>query len=446
MKLNKNSISKAIHFLTVDIWRIRLRDLSKAKAFLLKQLRVILLAFRGFTEDKCQLHASALTFYSLLSIVPVVAMAFGVAKGFGFETMLQNQLMEKLQGQEEVATQVIAFSQALLENTKGGLIAGIGIAILIWTVIKVLGTIENSFNDIWGIRKARSLGRKFSDYLSIMLIAPILFIMSSSVTVAISSQIVRIVDSISFLGAFAPIILASLKLLPFAVIWILFTFIYMIMPNTKVKFPAALAAGIVAGTVYQLVQWIYITFQIGVAKFNAIYGSFAALPLFLVWLQLSWRILLLGAEVSFSYQNEETYEFEQDCLQASYRFKRLLTLRIMHILVRNFVDGDKPLDENQIAHSLDMPIRLVRQLLFELSEAGLVSEVKGENDKLAGYQPARDVDQLTIQYIMNTLEQHGIDTVPVAKTKEFQAIAGSLKKLNQLIINSDANLLLKDVA
>ena len=158
-------ISRIITFIKTDIWRIPLDDLSFLKSFLIKQLRIIMIAVRGFAEDKCQLRASALTFYSLLSIVPVLAMAFGIAKGFGMEKLLEEQLMGKMQGQEEVIMNVIVFARSMIESTKGGLIAGIGIVLIFWTVIKMLGNIEKSFNDIWGVKKERSICRKFSDYI-----------------------------------------------------------------------------------------------------------------------------------------------------------------------------------------------------------------------------------------------------------------------------------------
>ncbi|HQP12356.1 MAG TPA: YihY/virulence factor BrkB family protein, partial [Candidatus Omnitrophota bacterium] len=329
-------IRHLIQFLKVDIWRIRMHKLSRTKSFWLKQLRIMLLAFRGFDEDKCQLRASALTYYSLLSIVPLVAMAFGIAKGFGIEKILEKQLYEKLAGQEEVVERIISFSQTLLETTKGGVIAGVGVAILFWTVIKVLGNIESSFNDIWGIRKSRTWGRKFSDYLSIMLICPLLLIMSSSITVLVTSQVKLVVEKISFLGVLSPAIFMILSLLPYCVIWVLFTYIYIFMPNTSVSFKSGLFGGMIAGTIYQIVQWIYINFQVGVAKYGAVYGSFAALPLFLVWLQMSWIIVLFGAEISFAEQNVETYELEPDCLKASHTYKRLLALRIVQLSVKRF--------------------------------------------------------------------------------------------------------------
>ena len=163
------SLKKIIDFIRVDIWRIPMKNMPKYQFFLIKQLRVLLLAFRGYKEDKLGLRASALTYFSMMSVVPVVAMGFGIAKGFGFDKYLENQLVQNFSGQQEVLDWIIKFAHSFLENTKGGIIAGIGIAILIWAVMKVLGNIESSFNAIWQIRTPRVWFRKFSDYLSMML-------------------------------------------------------------------------------------------------------------------------------------------------------------------------------------------------------------------------------------------------------------------------------------
>ena len=438
-------ISKLINFFTTDIWRIRLKDLSRGRSFAIKQLRIVLLALRRFNENKCQLRASALTFYSLLSIVPVVAMAFGVAKGFGFQEVLEEQLLEKFSGHKEVIVQVINFAQSLLENTEGGVVAGIGVAILLWSVIKLLGTIEHSFNDIWGVKRPRTLGRKFTDYLSVMFICPILLIMSSSITVFITTQVHFITERFVFLGAFSSLIFLLLKLLPYCMVWILFTFVYVFMPNIKVKLTSCLLAGIVGGTIYAVVQWAYIVFQVGVARYNAIYGGFAALPLFLVWLQLSWLVVLLGAEISFAHQNVDTCEYEPDCLGASFSIKRLMSLRIAHLLVHNFAEGSTPLTATLIAQRLEIPMRLVRQILFELVESGIASEVKTQVYKERAYQPARDGETLSIKYVIDALEQRGVKNIPVAQTQELEALSESLRTFDNIVAKSPANKLLKDI-
>ncbi len=439
------AISRFIDFMKDDIWRIRLENLPRKKSFFIKQLRIFLLSTRGFAEDKCYLRASALTFFSLISIVPVVAMSFGIAKGFGFEKLLQKRLLEQFAGQGEIVMKIIDFAHSLLADTKGGLLAGVGVIVLFWAVIKVLGNIESSFNDIWGIKEARPLGRKFSDYLSVILLCPILMIMASSVTVFITTQVTLITEKVALLGIFSAVIFSVLKLLPYCLIWILFTFLYIFIPNTKVHFSSGILAGIIAGTIYQIVQWAYIIFQVGAAKYNAIYGSFAALPLFLIWLQLSWLIVLFGAELSFAHQNVDTCEFESDSLRISDYFKKLLSLQTCHLLVRNFAKGTGPLTATEISKRLDIPIRLVHQILYELVACGIISDRRTEEYKELTYQPARDINTLTIKFVVESLEDRGIDNIPVAQTAGLKVISEILQTFREEIKTSRINTLLKDI-
>lgn len=441
----KITIKKILTFLAEDIWRIRLRKLPKTKSFLIRNLRIILVAVRGFIEDKCQLRASALTFYTLLSIVPVVAMAFGIAKGFGFENMLEEKIREGTAAQAEVVQQVIVFARNLLDNTKGGLIAGIGIGVLFWSVIKVLGNIEVSFNHIWGVRKGRSLGRKFSDYIAIMLFCPLLLIMASSLTVFISTQVRSMAENTAILSTVGPVIVFLVRCLPYALIWVLFTSIYIIMPNTRIRFTSGLLGGIVAGTIYLIVQWGYINFQVGIARYNAIYGSFAALPLFLIWLQISWLIVLFGAEISFAHQNVGTYEFEPDTARVSTRFKRLVALLITKHIVKRFEAGKSPPTASEMAREMDIPIRLLRQVLFELAESGVLVEIRPENGNAEEYQPARNIDLITVKYVIDALDQRGVDDLELAPTDEFLAVRDHVRKIDQVTAAAPENILLKDL-
>jgi len=448
MRLKEMSIKKlsdTVQFLNTDIWRLQTHKLPPRRSFWITQLRILLLAVRRFNVDKCELRASALTYYSLLSIVPVVALAFAVAKGFGVDKILSEQLLARMQGQEEAAERIIGFARSLLENTKGGAIAGVGIVFLFWTVIKVLGNIEKSFNDIWGVKAPRAMGRKLADYLSVMMICPVLLILASSVTVLLTTQVSSMLERLSFLGYFADALIWLLELLPYGVIWLVFTFIYVFMPNTKVEVKSALWGGILAGTIYQLVQLAYITFQIGVSKYGAIYGSFAALPLFLVWLQLSWLIVLLGAEVSFAHQNVTTYEFEQDCLSASQSFKRTVALAVISHCVKKFLKGERPSTAGDICHELEMPIRLVRSVLAELTEARLLSEVCTDSAGDIAYQPACDTHLLTVASVMERLDQQGVATVPMAESPEIRKLRESLKSFREMNEQSSANLRLQDL-
>jgi membrane protein len=424
---------------------MRADKLERRKLYWLSPLRIFLLAIRRFTEDRCELRASALTFYSLLSIVPVVAMAFGVAKGFGLEKVLEAQLLEKFQGQPEMAERILGFARTLLENTKGGAIAGAGVVVLFWSVVKVLGNIEGSFNDIWGIKKARSFGRKLADYLSVMMICPVLLIIASSVTVLLTTQVAAMVEKLAFLGAAVGPIIFLLRLLPYTVIWLLFTFMYMFMPNGKVQLKSGVWGGIVAGTVYQLGQFGYLKFQIGVSSYGAIYGSFAALPLFLVWLQLSWLMVLFGAEISFARQNVAAYEFESDCSQLSQASKRTVALIIAHHCIKAFLQAEKPSTAEEIAREMEIPIRLVRSALAELTDNKILSEVYGIEVSDTAYQPGCHIDDLTVTKIVGRLDRHGSDAIPIAPSKNLDRLRDILKGFEEANEKSPANLKLQEL-
>jgi len=441
----RDYLAQLRHFFSTDIWSIPLDTAPRHRSIAVRYTRIILLSARGFVEDKCQLRASALTFYSLLSIVPVAALAFAIAKGFGFEKMLENQIMARVPGQTVAVEKVIAFSHALLQSTKGGLLAGLGIVLLLWTILKVLSHIEASFNDIWGVQESRSLSRKISDYLAILFISPILIIVSSSITVFVMTQVTTIVERISLLGFISPLIFFALKLLPYILIWILLTFVYTIIPNTTVHFRPALIAGIIAGTTYEITQWLYIHFQVGTAKYNAIYGSFAALPLFLIWLQVSWLIILFGAEISFAHQNIDTYEMESESLHISTATKRCLLVYVSHLVVDTFARGEKPLTAPQIAHRLEQPIRLTRAIIHDLTESGIFSQIKTESDKEYAYQPARDIGTLTIRSVISAVEENGDDTVSLVPSETLENISGTLASFEEALTASPENRLVRDL-
>ncbi len=475
MKKLLDKIRALIKFFERDIWKISLKDLSPRKSFLFKQARIVVLALRGFTEDKVQLRASALTYFTLLSVVPVFAMAFGIAKGFGLEAFLEKQLTSAFAGKEEVIKYILEFSESLLKTTSGGIIAGIGLIILLYTVMQVLSNIESSFNDIWQIKKSRSFSRKVSDYFALMFIAPVFFILSSGSTVFLSTKIISLSEQIAVIGFFSPVIMFFINLIPYFLIWIMLISIYMIMPNTNVKFRSALIAAIIAGTLLQLVQWGYVNFQIGVSKYNAIYGGFAALPLLLIWMQISWLVILFGAEISFANQNVEHYEFEIEAQRMSPYNQKLLALMVMNLLSKRFDNGDKALTASQIAHMLDVPIKLTRKVIDDLEEVHLITKTQGYKSKKEDYtkvarkllsdlddatfikeerveiskedafQPAFDINKITVKTVLDKLDHIGIDIIIAKKTKELEYLKDALKEFNDTIGQHSKNKLLKDI-
>ncbi len=288
-----------LHYFTIGIWQVRKDELPKKNAFFLQCSRIVSLTTTFFVKNQCTLRASALTFFTLLSIVPVAALMFGIAKGLGFEAILKAKIQQSMVGQEQVAQRIIKFSESALQNASGGIVAGVGICVLIWTALKLLGNIEKSFNAIWGISKGRSLLRRISDYLTMLIVCPLMLIIVATSSAFLVTQLHDVAERLPFSHTWITVILLGSKLFPLIIAWITFFFIYIFIPNTKVRLKSALVAGLFTGTVYLLVQYLYMFLQTKLTSYNAIYGSFAALPFFLIWLQISWILILLGAQLSF---------------------------------------------------------------------------------------------------------------------------------------------------
>ncbi len=435
-------LKKIQNFFEKDIWHLSLKGKRSSFKWVIQQIRIFILAAKGFAKDNVQLRASALTFYTLLSIVPVLAMIFGIAKGFGFKEYLQSTLTKNLSGHQAVLLEVMAFADRMLANVKGGFIAGTGLVVLIWSVMNVLGNIESSFNNIWQIKKSRGISRKISDYISLIVVAPILIFVSSGFTI---SQINDYFDNTFIVSYIGPIIKTIVWALSFSIIWFVFTLLYIIMPNTKVKFGPAFVGGIIAGTLFHILQWAYVKFQVYLSGYGAIYGSFAALPLFLMWLQYSWLIVLLGAEIAFASQNVENYEYETDSLFISNYNRRLLSLLVAHQIIKNFVEALPAQTASEISESLDIPIRLVREIIYELQESKILSETNTKNVKELAYQPAIDPINLSVSYIVDKLDKRGHEKVHASDTKELKALTEIMNTFYEDLNKSPKNKLLKEL-
>lgn len=427
-------------FITVEIWHVRNDQTSKRQFFLIRIFRIFVLAIRRFLADDCQVKASALTYYSLLSVVPVVALAFAIAKGFGFRETLELELQRQLVGQEDVVNWIKEFALSYLDNTRGGAIAGVGVAVLLWSVMKILGNIEKSFNDVWDVSQSRSMVRKFSDYISFMMVATILLVGSSGFLVFITNSI-----EVFHLGKVAtPIITWAF---PNIMIWLVFTMMFMIMPNTRVKPGAAIFGGIIAGSLFLFLQFAYINFQVGVSKYNAIYGSFAALPLFLIWLNSSWLIVLLGAELSYSAQNEKSFEFETETENMSYHYRRLVSMMLVKFAVDKFRNSDQAPSKEDFSVTLKLPTRMVSTLLNTLVEAQVLVKVIPDSgdDRDIGYLPAFDIDLMTIEAIVEKMENCGISDFHFDETPEYQIFSKIFSNFNELLHKSAENKLIRDL-
>jgi len=431
-------LKKLRTFFKEEIWSHDHTSKSRRKTFLIRQSRIYILAFKGFFEDRAAVRAAALTYFTMLSIVPIFAIVFAIARNFGFEDRLHEVINKNMAGQEDIMKWVTDMVNNLLSNAKGGVIAGVGGVILFWSVIQVLNNIEASFNDIWQIRKARSPVRKFSDYLAIIILSPFAIGLSGSVMVKMQTTALEF-------ELIKPLIQLLIKSIPFVSIWFLFTIVYIVMPNTKVKFKYALVAGIFAGTVAMIFQTLYQDLQLGVWRFNTLYGSIAMIPLFLLWLQITWLIVLMGAEISFAYQNIENYEFEEDALNLSHNNKRILALLIAHHIIKNFEEGGEPWNTEILSHELGIPMRLVNELVYDLVSAGILAELAADNPKVRSYVPAVDIHKITVDFVYGKMESVGSDHMVVTESEELNRITRIHEHILHSIRESPSNVLLKDI-
>ena len=274
--MNKR-ISDIWRFITYDIWRITENEVTRTKYSIYNVIKTVYLCVNRFTKDRLVSKASALTYSTLLAIVPIFAIAFAIARGFGVSVLMENQLRDGFGGGPQTMEAILQFVDSYLSQTKSGIFIGVGLIMLLWTVLNLISSIEITFNRIWQVKKGRSMYRKITDYFSMLLLMPILIVFSGGLSIFMSTMLKSMEDFVLL----APIVKFLIRLIPFALTWLMFTGLYIFMPNTKVKLKHALISGILAGTAYQAFQFLYISGQLWVSRYNAIYGSFAALPLFL---------------------------------------------------------------------------------------------------------------------------------------------------------------------
>lgn len=412
----KQKIADFWKFVTYDIWRITENEVTKRKYSLYTIIKTIYLCINRFTTDRLANKASALTYSTLLAIVPILAILFAIARGFGFSNLMEHQLRSGLGGNPETTEAILSFVDSYLSQTKGGIFIGIGLVMLLWTVINLITSIEITFNRIWQVKKARSMYRKITDYFSMLLLMPILIVVSGGISIFMSTMLKEMQD-FALLG---PMLKFLIRLIPFVITWIMFTGLYAYMPNTKVKLKHALISGILAGTAYQAFQFLYIGSQLWVSRYNAIYGSFAALPMFLLWLQISWTICLFGAELTYAGQNIRNFSFDKDTQNISRRYRDFISILIMSLITKRFEQNAAPYTAELISEEYHIPIRLTNQILYNLQEVNLIHEVATDekNDDIS-YQPSIDINQLSVGLLLDRLDSYGSENFKIDKEEEF---------------------------
>ena len=403
-------------------------------------LNVIWESLSSFIAGEAQLRAASLTYFTLFAIVPVFALLFGVAKGFELDIWLKRELTERMSEHNEILKWICNFADTTLQETRGGVVAGIGALILCWSVVKMIGNIEGAVNRVWHVQKNRTIFRKFTDYLSFLVIVPVLLLAASSATVFVSGYLRNLSETNTLISWSRPIIEFGLLCVPYLIVWMLFTFIYIFLPNTRVRFDAALFGGVIAGTICQLLQGGYIFVQIALSRYNVIYGSFSALPLFLIWIYLNWLILLFGVSLSFFYQ---TFDFEskqaRDC-ERTKSDKRLLALLISAVICRNFAGHKEPPSISDLAGELNLSHTMTGELTGKLLHCGVIVSVAGGEYDQARYLPALPLAEMTVVNVLLHYDELRLAEESAVTSAKVSKVTGVMEDLCKAFTTTQADI------
>lgn len=414
---------------TRDDWRIKL-------------IKTLNLSIKSFLDSDLQSRAAALTYRTILALVPALAILFAIGRGFGFQNLLQTQLFNYLPVQKDALDTVFGFVDSYLAHSSEGVFVGIGVAMLLWTMISLMNNIENSFNSIWGIKHGRSIWRKITDYTAMLFILPVLMICSSGLSIFLSSTLQNIFD-FEFMS---PIITFSLRCASFLFTWLFFTAMFILIPNTKVKFKNAFIAGIFTGTGFLILQWLFVSGQMSVSKYNAIYGSFSLLPLLLIWMQFTWVIILSGIAICYSSQSIYRFEFSNKINDISDDYRTKITLAIMCVITKHFDKGNKAITLDELTEKYDFPPRIAIDIIEKLIDARLIVKVINDDaENEPGLQPALNINRLSVAHVLSVLKNNGETGFVPNFNENFNNINITIDNLERQISTDAQSILIKDL-
>lgn len=393
-----------------------------------KMVKIINLSVQSFLDRDLQLRAASLTYSTVLAIVPALAMLFAIARGFGFQNLMQSELLRYFPSQRQALENALVYVDNYLSQASQGIFIGIGLIFLLWTLVSLMSNVENTFNHVWGITTRRSLQRKFTDYSALFLLLPVLIVCSAGISIFMSDAVQHVFEGKDL----SPMVHRLLSFMPTFISWIIFTAAYYMVPNTRVKLTGALCAGILCGTLFQVVQMLFMSGQIYVSKYNAIYGSFAFLPLMLVWMQISWLITLAGVVLTYAWQNFDSFVYRGKAQEVSPAYSRHLTLAVLALAAKRFKQRDGYLTRHELIYDYDIPGPLADSMLEQLQRAGLICAITGgKHDDDKAFQPACDPDDITIVMATNALADQGHSHFIVKADERFAPVLKHLEALRQ---------------
>lgn len=426
----------------IDIWNYCTSGVwnDSRKTWQVNLLKTINLSISSFLSHDLQSRACALTYRTLLALVPALALLLAIGRGFGLQQILQDQLIKYFPSQHTVLNAAFGFVDSYLKEASGGVFVGIGIVFLLWTLISLLSSVEDCFNNIWQIVRGRLFWRKVTDYLAIFLILPVIMICASGLQLFMTTSLKTLLPY-DFIDSALPVLLDCLSIV---LTWLFFAGSYMLIPNTKVKPIPAIIAGVAVGSAYQILQWLFVSGQMYVAKYNAIYGSFSFLPLLLLWLQLVWLFTLIGGVLCYASQNISEYNFSEKIDRISTNYRLQIAIVIMGIISKRFYEEKQPVSASEISQTYAIPINLVRPLVAKLNAAKLVNYLQSEDNDLTNHplQPALEITDLTVGEVADRLFNTGESGFIEEFNSRFPEIAAIASKyLNIMKTSSDTPII-----
>ncbi len=400
-------------------------------------IKTLSLSVRSFLNGDIQTQACAMTYRTLLAIVPALALALAIARGFGFQAVVQKELFHFFPAQKVAVSYALQFVDSYLNQASEGIFVGVGIVFLLYTLISLVINVEDTFNLIWGVKEGRSLWRKISDYTAMFLILPIILICVSGINILLSSTL----ETIFHFSFMTPLISISLEMASWVLTWLFFAAVYILIPNTKVKFKYAIISGVIAGTGFIVLQWIFVTGQMYVSRYNAIYGSFSFLPLLLIWMQLAWVITLSGAVLCYSSQNIFRFSFDKEVETMSPVYRGKVIVGMAAVVAQRFSRGEDAATGRLFVEAYKLPARLVSDVLDLLLRAGLISKIViDEKKEMFGYQPAVALDILTLEYLTDRINSLGAKGFIPDFDEYFPGVDSSFEKIDSAIRKETSGL------
>jgi membrane protein len=415
----ERSMEKMRAKLVAQYMDVELAELTRFKRLVHLSLTIVVIVGRDFIDKLVKLQAMALAFKTLLSLAPLLAVIFSLLKAFGVHNRMEPALAEALAPLGEKGQEITAHLIGFVNKMSAGALGSVGLVTLLITVLSLMGTIEEAFNHIWRVRSPRKLARRFSDYLSAILVGPVLVFAAVTITATLQNN--AVVQALLSLQAVGAVILMLLRLVPYLALWGAFSFVYMFIPNTRVRLRSALIGGLVAAILWQTVGWGFAVFVASSTRYYVIYSSFAILLLFLLWLHVGWVIVLLGAQVTYAHQHIHYFSADEDLAQSP-AGREKLALKIMLLIGRNFRRGLDPLDMMEIAAQLGLPAGVVKEFIGMFAEVKLIRLLADQDTSVLGRDPAT----ISIKEILDCVRNSGKIVHRQAKREEAENVIEDL--------------------